>query len=50
MLVSLAGVGPDRTIIEPWIDPHIPGAISVLQIEAEEVSLALESRNLLRQP
>lgn len=44
--VSLAGIGLDRTIIELWMDPHIPGAISVLQIEAEEVSLTLESRNL----
>ncbi|KPH06089.1 aspartate dehydrogenase domain-containing protein [Rhizobium acidisoli] len=44
--ISLAGIGFDRTVIELWMDPDIPGAIHLLTIEADEIGLTMESRNL----
>jgi aspartate dehydrogenase len=44
--LSLAGIGFERTTIELWLDPGIPGAIHLLTIEADEISLSMEARNL----
>ncbi|SDI54503.1 aspartate dehydrogenase domain-containing protein [Alloyangia pacifica] len=44
--ISLAGIGFERTTIELWMDPDIPGAIHQLEIEGDEIGLSLESRNL----
>lgn len=44
--ISLAGIGFERTTIEMWLDPTIPGAIHLLEIEGEEVGLTLSSRNV----
>lgn len=44
--ISLAGIGFERTTIELWIDPEIPGAIHLLQIEGDEIGLTLTSRNV----
>ncbi|KAB1082163.1 DUF108 domain-containing protein [Neorhizobium galegae] len=44
--ISLAGIGFEKTTIELWMDPNIPGAIHLLQIEGEEIGLTMESRNL----
>ncbi|BBK34018.1 putative L-aspartate dehydrogenase [Allostella humosa] len=43
--LSLAGVGFDRTQVEIWADPDIPGAIHTVELEADEVILSLTSRN-----
>jgi aspartate dehydrogenase len=43
--LSLAGVGFDRTQVEIWADPEIPGAIHNVELEADEVVLSLTSRN-----
>lgn len=44
--ISLAGIGFERTEIELWMDPDIPGAIHLLKIEGDEIGLTMESRNL----
>lgn len=44
--VSLAGIGFDRTTIELWLDPTVQGAVHLLEIEAENIGLTLESRNV----
>ncbi|MBR0708508.1 aspartate dehydrogenase domain-containing protein [Bradyrhizobium liaoningense] len=44
--ISLAGIGFERTTIELWMDPGIPGAIHLLQIEGDEIGLTMESRNV----
>ncbi len=43
--LSLAGIGFDRTEVEIWADPDIPGAIHHVEVEADEVVLSLTSRN-----
>jgi aspartate dehydrogenase len=43
--LSLAGLGFERTRIELWVDPSIPGAIHQLEIEADEINLTMISRN-----
>lgn len=43
--LSLAGIGFDRTTVEIWIDPTIPGAIHRVELEGEEIELVMESRN-----
>jgi len=44
--LSLAGIGFERTRIELWLDPSVRGAVNELDIEAEEASLTLVSRNI----
>jgi aspartate dehydrogenase len=43
--LSLAGIGFDRTRVEIWVDSDIPGAIHQLEVDAEEISLSMTSRN-----
>jgi aspartate dehydrogenase len=43
--LSLAGIGFDRTTVEVWADPGIPGAIHHIEVEGEDIALTLESRN-----
>jgi aspartate dehydrogenase len=43
--LSLAGIGFDRTQVEIWVDPDIPGAIHQLEVVGEEVALSMVSRN-----
>ena len=43
--LSLAGIGFDRTTVEIWIDPTIPGAIHQVELEGDEISLSMTSRN-----
>lgn len=43
--ISLAGIGFDRTTIDMWMDPSIPGAIHELAIDADEVCVTFVSRN-----
>ena len=43
--LSLAGIGFDRTTVEVWADPDIPGAIHHVEVDGEDIALTLESRN-----
>lgn len=43
--LSLAGIGFDRTMVEIWADPHIPGAVHNVELEADEIVLSMTSRN-----
>lgn len=43
--LSLAGIGFDRTTVELWVDPEVPGAVNQLEIRADEVDLTMVSRN-----
>ncbi|MCW5729666.1 MAG: aspartate dehydrogenase [Alphaproteobacteria bacterium] len=43
--LSLAGIGFDRTMVEIWADPTIPGAVHNVELEADEVILSMTSRN-----
>ena len=43
--LSLAGVGFDKTKVDIWADPTIPGAIHNVEVEADEVVLSMTSRN-----
>jgi aspartate dehydrogenase len=43
--LSLAGIGFDRTTVEIWIDPDIPGAIHQVELDGEDIGLTMTSRN-----
>ena len=43
--LSLAGVGLDRTRIEVWCDPAIPGAIHHVEVDAEVIRLDMTAFN-----
>jgi aspartate dehydrogenase len=43
--LSLGGIGLDRTTVEVWVDPDIPGAIHQVEVDAEDIGLTLISRN-----
>ncbi|MGE0715385.1 MAG: aspartate dehydrogenase domain-containing protein [Alphaproteobacteria bacterium] len=44
--LSLGGIGFERTIIEVWCDPTVPGTIHQVDVDAEDAGLTLISRNL----
>jgi aspartate dehydrogenase len=43
--LSLATIGFERTRIEVWADPTVPGTVHTVNVESEDVSLTLISRN-----
>jgi aspartate dehydrogenase len=43
--LSLAGIGFERTRIEVWADPSVPGTVHTVSVESEDVGLTLISRN-----
>jgi len=43
--LSIAGIGFDRTEVEVWARSDIPGAIHQVDVEADDVSLTMCSRN-----
>ena len=43
--LSLGGIGFDRTEVEVWCDPTVPGAVHQVDVDAEDVNLTLISRN-----
>ena len=43
--VSLAGIGLDRTLVTMFADPAIAGTVHLIEVEAENIQLRLESRN-----
>lgn len=44
--LSLAGVPLDLIEVELWIDPTLPGATVQIEVDAEDVTLTMMSRNL----
>ena len=43
--LALAGIGLDHTEVEVWVESRLPGAIHRVLIEADTISLNMESRN-----
>ncbi len=43
--LSLGGIGFERTQVEVWADPTVPGAIHNVEVDSEDVGLTLVSRN-----
>jgi aspartate dehydrogenase len=43
--VSLAGIGLDRTLVTMYADPAIAGTVHLVEVDAENIQLRLESRN-----
>lgn len=44
--LSLAGVGPDRTILEIWADPTISRNIHRIDVDSDEAKLSMEIQNV----
>jgi aspartate dehydrogenase len=44
--LSIAGIGFDRTEVEVWAESGIPGAIHLVDVESDDVTLSMCSRNL----
>jgi aspartate dehydrogenase len=44
--LSLAGIGPDRTTLEVWADPHIDRNTHRIDVDADSASFTLEIRNI----
>ncbi len=44
--LSLAGVGPDRTILEIWADPTVTRNIHKVVVDSEEAKLSMEIQNI----
>lgn len=43
--LSLAGIGMDRTRVEIWCDPAIPGAVHHMSVVSDNVTFETDSRN-----
>jgi aspartate dehydrogenase len=43
--LSLGGIGFERTHVEVWADPTVPGAIHNVEVDSEDVGLTMQSRN-----
>jgi aspartate dehydrogenase len=43
--LSLGGIGFERTTVEIWIDPSVPGAVHQVEVDAEDIGLTMTSRN-----
>ncbi len=44
--LSLAGIGPDRTTLDIWADPHIDRNTHRIEVEADSASFSMEIRNI----
>lgn len=44
--LSLAGVGPDRTILEIWADPTISRNIHRIEVDSDEATFSMEIQNV----
>lgn len=44
--LSLAGVGPDRTLLEIWADPTISRNIHRIEVDSDEAKLSMEIQNV----
>ena len=43
--LSLGGIGFDRTQVEVWCNPHVPGAVHQVEVDADDIGLTMISRN-----
>ena len=43
--LSLAGIGFDRTEVEVWADPAVPGAVHQVDVDSDDIGLTMISRN-----
>lgn len=43
--LSLAGIGLERTEVEVWADPEVPGAVHHVEVDADHIQLSMTSRN-----
>lgn len=43
--LSLAGIGFERTAVEVWADPEVPGAVHHVEVDADHIQLSMTSRN-----
>ena len=44
--LSLAGIGPDRTTLEIWADPHVDRNMHRIEVESDSASFSMEIRNI----
>ena len=44
--LSLAGIGPDRTTLEIWADPHLRRNTHRIEVEADSASFSMEIANV----
>lgn len=44
--LSLAGIGPDRTLLEIWADPTITRNIHRIEVDSDEAKLSMEIQNV----
>lgn len=44
--LSLAGIGPDRTTMEIWADPHITRNTHTISVESDSASLSMTIENI----
>jgi aspartate dehydrogenase len=44
--VSLAGIGPDRTTLEIWADPHLERNIHQVEVDSDAASFSMEIKNI----
>ena len=44
--LSLAGIGPDRTTLEIWADPHLDRNTHRIEVESDSASFSMEIRNI----
>ena len=44
--LSLAGIGPDRTTLEIWADPHLERNTHRIEVESDSASFSMEIRNI----
>jgi aspartate dehydrogenase len=44
--LALAGIGPDRTMIEIWADPYLTRNIHRIEVEADSASFAMSIENV----
>ncbi|MVW71658.1 aspartate dehydrogenase [Bordetella sp. 15P40C-2] len=44
--LSLAGVGPDRTILEIWADPTVSRNIHRIEVDSEDAKFSMEIQNV----
>jgi len=44
--LSLAGIGPERTIVEIWADPTLSRNIHRIEVDADSASLSMSIANV----
>jgi aspartate dehydrogenase len=44
--LSLAGIGPDKTTLEIWADPHLERNTHRIEVDADSASFSMEIANV----